>query len=189
MEDNYYTYDIYEDKEELIIKTLDKYTNNTIINPYLSKEKIIDMHTHTCYSDGELKPHELISLALEKGISTLAITDHDTIEGIKKINRNDDLIVKTGIEIINGIELSVKVPKGRMHILGYGINLEDINLNKKLLELKDNSLNSVLSIIEVLKKDYNIRFTYDEIKSLFQFEHNLGRPDIAKILINKGYVS
>ena len=76
-----------------------------------------------------------------------------------------------------------------MHILGYGINLEDINLNKKLLELKDISLNSVLSIIEVLKKDYNIRFTYDEIKSLFQFEHNLGRPDIAKILINKGYVS
>ena len=189
MEDNYYTYDIYEEKEELIIKTLDKYINDTIIDPYLSKNKIIDMHTHTCYSDGELKPHELISLALEKGISTLAITDHDTIEGIKKINRNDDLIVKTGIEIINGIELSVKVPKGRMHILGYGINLEDINLNKKLLELKDNSLNSVLSIIEVLKKDYNIRFTYDEIKSLFQFEHNLGRPDIAKILINKGYVS
>ena len=86
MENNDYTYDIYEDKEELIIKTLDKYTNDTIINPYLSKEKIIDMHTHTCYSDGELKPHELISLALEKGISTLAITDHDTIEGIKKIN-------------------------------------------------------------------------------------------------------
>ena len=141
MEDNYYTYDIYEDKEELIIKTLDKYINDTIINPYLSKDKIIDMHTHTCYSDGELKPHELISLALEKGISTLAITDHDTIEGIKKVNRNDDLIVKTGIEIINGIELSVKVPKGRMHILGYGINLEDINLEYNLDDITTQAYN------------------------------------------------
>ena len=56
-------------------------------------EKIIDMHTHSCYSDGELTPKELICLAIDKRIGTMAITDHNTINGIKSIDRNDPLIV------------------------------------------------------------------------------------------------
>ena len=148
-------------------------------------DKLIDMHIHTCFSDGDKTPQEIAKMAKENNLKAFAITDHDTVLGCRELIGYND----REVQYIPGIELSAFVPKGRMHILGYGINLEDINLNKKLLELKDISMNSVLSIIEVLKKDYNIRFTYDEIKSLFQFEHNLGRPDIAKILINKGYVS
>lgn len=75
------------------------------------KEKIIDLHTHTNYSDGELSPMELIKLAIEKNIGTIAITDHDTLEGIKQIDRSNPLIVKSGIRVINGIELSAKVNK------------------------------------------------------------------------------
>ena len=99
------------------------------------------MHTHTNYSDGDLSPQELIKLAIDKRIGTLAITDHDTIEGIKTIDRNSDPIVDSGIKIINGIELSAKTYKGRMHILGYGIDLNDKELNKKMIDLKDNSIN------------------------------------------------
>ena len=125
----------YYDSEERIIdlmcQALDNYYMEKIILPYRKSEKIIDMHTHTNYSDGDLSPQELIRLAIKKGVGTLAITDHDTIEGIKKVNRNEDIIVDSGIEIINGIELSAKTDKGRMHILGYGIDLNNKSLNKK----------------------------------------------------------
>ena len=148
-------------------------------------EKIIDMHTHTCYSDGELTPQELIEKAINKNIGILAITDHDTINGIKTVDKNK----YSEIKIINGIELSVKRNKGRMHILGYGIDLNNKDLNDKIYELRDNSLNHVLSLMEQIKRDYGIRFKYDDIKELVNANHNLGRPDLAKICIKYGYAS
>ncbi len=156
---------------------------------YIESEKLIDMHTHTNYSDGDLSPQELIKLAIDKGIGTLAITDHNTVEGIKKVNKNNDTIVASGIKIINGIELSAKTDIGRMHILGYGIDLNNEALNKKLLEIKDNSINSFLSIMEQIKRDYGIRFSYEDIKTLVNANHNLGRPDLAKLCIKYGYAS
>lgn len=149
-----------------------------------NNEKIIDLHTHTTYSDGELSPTKLINLAKQKNISTIAITDHDTLEGIKSIRKT----FNNSIQLINGIELTAKIDKGRMHILGYGINIYNEELNKKMIDLKTNSINSVLSIIEQLKKDHNIYFTYDELKELINSNHNLGRPDIARLLIKNGYV-
>ena len=164
---------------------------NSIYN-FLNKEesdneKLIDLHTHTNYSDGELSPMELIKLAIEKNIGTIAITDHDTLEGIKQIDRNNPLIVNSGIRIINGIELSAKVNKGIMHILGYGIDLDNKELNEKMSILKDNSINSVLSIMEQIKRDYGIRFRYNDIKFLVNANHNLGRPDLARLCIKYGY--
>ena len=99
-------------------------------------EKLIDMHTHTNYSDGELSPEELIQLAISKNIKALAITDHNTIAGIKSIDRNASFIINSGINIISGIELSAKTDQGTMHILGYNIDINNPNLNKKLSTLK-----------------------------------------------------
>ena len=155
----------------------------------MKNNKLIDMHTHTNYSDGQLSPQELIQLAVDKNIGVLAITDHDTLEGIKTVDRSDKVIVDSGIRIINGIELSAKVTKGRMHILGYNIDINNELLNKKMLELKDNSINSVLSIIEQIKRDYNIRFGYDDLKELVNANHNLGRPDVAKLCVKYGYAN
>ncbi len=183
----------YYDEDEILLKliadTAEKIYLNKTINPYKVSDKIIDLHTHTNYSDGELSPYELIRLAIEKRIGTLAITDHDTIEGIKEVDKNDQLIVDTGIKIINGIELSAKTDKGRMHILGYGIDLKNKALNQKMIELKDNSINSVLSIMEQIKKDYGIKFSYEDIKELVNAKHNLGRPDIAKLCVKYHYAN
>ena len=174
---------------DMMCKTLDKYIMGKIILPYKKSEKIIDMHAHTNYSDGDLSPQDLIRLAIDKRVGTLAITDHDTIEGIKKVNRNEDIIVDTEIEIINGIELSAKSDKGRMHILGYGIDLNNVALNKKMTDLRDNSINSVLSIMEQIKRDYGIRFSYEDIRELVNANHNLGRPDLAKLCVKYGYAT
>lgn len=152
-------------------------------------DKIVDLHTHTNYSDGDLSPNDLVKLAIANRVGTLAITDHNTIEGVKIIDRTDSLIANSGIRIINGIELSAKVPTGRMHILGYDIDINNANLNKKMLELKDNSINSVLSIMEQIKRDYGIIFGYNDIKELVNANHNLGRPDLAKLCIKYGHAS
>lgn len=179
-----------EEKEnEIMIQGLNKLYLDKVINPYRNSEKIIDMHTHTNYSDGDLSPQELIRLAIDKRVGTLAITDHDTIEGIKTVDRKDNLIVDSGIKIINGIELSAKANKGRMHILGYGIDLKNEELNKKMIDLKDNSINSVLSIMEQIKRDYGIRFGYNDIRELVNANHNLGRPDLAKLCVKYGYAT
>ena len=149
---------------------------------------LIDLHTHTNYSDGELSPNELIELASSKNIKILGITDHDTLEGLRNIDRTNP-IIDNEIKVINGIELTAKVSKGTMHILGYDIDINEQTLNNKMIELKDNSINFVLSLMEQLKKDYKIYFSYNDIKELINKNHKLGRPDIAKLLIKNGHAS
>lgn len=145
-------------------------------------EKLVDMHMHTNYSDGDLSPNELIEKAIKNNVGTMAITDHNTIEGL----RNFDSNFKKKIEIINGIELSAKSLKGTMHILGYDIDIENKILNDKMHELKNNSFQREISLIEQLKKDYEIEFDYQDIINLLNSNHNLGRPDLAKLLIKYG---
>ncbi len=186
---NIYKYfgELEEIENQMMLDSLNRMIDEKLIKPYHKSEKLIDLHTHTKYSDGDLSPDELVRLAIEKRVDTLAITDHDTIDGIKQIDKKDPFIKETGIKIINGIELTAKAPKGRMHILGYGIDLKNKELNKKMEELQSNSINSVLSIIEQIKRDYGIIFRYQELKDLVNAHHNIGRPDIAKLCVKNGY--
>lgn len=177
----------FEDKSAT--DTLNRLYFDNIIKPYRVSDKIIDLHTHTNYSDGDLSPYELIRLAIEKRVGILGITDHDTLDGIKQIDKTNSLIVDSGIQIIDGVELSAKVSKGRMHILGYDIDINDVNINKEMEQIKDNSINSVLSIMEQIKRDYGIVFGYSDIKELVNSNHNLGRPDLAKLCVKYGYAS
>ena len=178
-----------------VIDELNKYLNkekavryNKYINSYKNSDKSVDMHIHSMYSDGELSPDELVELAFNYNIGTMAITDHDTINGIKNLNRNSSLIFDSGINVIDGIELSAKVDKGIMHILGYGIDKDNDLLNRRLNKIRDINVNTVLSIIEILKNDYNIYFSYDDLRNLINSNHNLGRPDVARLLMKNGYV-
>ena len=177
----------FEDKSSM--DTLNRLYFDNIIKPYRASYKIIDLHTHTNYSDGDLSPYELIRLAIERRVGILGITDHDTLDGIKQIDKTNSLIVDSGIQIIDGVELSAKVSKGRMHILGYDIDINNVNINKEMEKIKDNSINSVLSIMEQIKRDYGIVFGYSDIKELVNSNHNLGRPDLAKLCVKYGYAS
>lgn len=148
-------------------------------------DKKLDMHTHTFYSDGQYSPDELIQKAKEAGITTLAITDHDTLLGVQNITINPE---ELGIEVIPGIELSVKSPSGRMHLLGHNLDIWDKKLNERMVDLHNRSLYSVSAVICQLKKDYGITFTTEEILSILNKKENIGRPDVAKLLIKYGYV-
>ena len=150
-------YEMEERENKEMLKGLNNIYFDKVINPYKNSEKIIDLHTHTSYSGGSLQPDELINLAIEKRIKTLAITDINTIEGIKNIN-SDELIKDSQLEIINGIELQTTLNNRKVNILGYGIDLDNKLLNEKMSYLKNNRLYLILATLEQMKKDYEISF-------------------------------
>lgn len=143
----------------------------------------IDLHSHSTHSDGTLTPSELLNLARKNNIDVLAITDHDDIEGSKKLIESNH----QGITVYSGIELNAKVPKGQMHILGYNFDLYDESLNKRLKELKENSKSNIMLYIKQLENDFNIFLPEDDLASLLNRDGNIGRPQLALILIKYGY--
>lgn len=146
---------------------------------------MIDLHSHSTHSDGTLTPSELLILAKEKGIEYFAITDHDDIEGSKKlIESNHD-----GIKVYSGVELNAKVDKGQMHILGYNFDLYNEELNNRLKELKENSKHNIMLYVNQLKEDFYIELPQKDINEILNREGNIGRPLLALLLIKYGYVS
>lgn len=143
----------------------------------------IDLHSHSIHSDGTLTPEELLSLAKNNKIDVLAITDHDDIEGSKKLIESNH----QGITVYSGVELNAKVDKGQMHILGYNIDLYNKSLNNRLKELKEHSKSNIMLYIKQLENDFNIILPQDDIDSLLNREGNIGRPQLALILVKYGY--
>ena len=95
---------------------------------------MIDLHVHTKASDGEKSPEELIDLAISKNIKAIAITDHDTVEGLETaVNYSKD----KDILVIPGIELEVTTQRGQMHILGLFINYNNEEFKQELLNIKN----------------------------------------------------
>ena len=153
------------------------------------KEKVIDLHCHTIHSDGELKPIEVLNLAVDKGISTFAITDHNNIAGVKDVRENyEDFLEKSGLDYINGVELSIKVNHGRMHMLGYNIDIYNKRLNDKLDEMRNNSIYSMISYFNDLRREKSISFSTEDILAVLNREGHIGRPELAKLLVKYGYV-
>ena len=144
---------------------------------------MIDLHTHSTHSDGTKTPSELLFLAKENNLTYYAITDHDDIEGSKKLVS----LPHDGITVYSGVELNAKVDKGQMHILGYNFDLSNERLNNKLKDLKKNSRHNIMLYVTQLKEDYNIDFPQEEIDKILNREGNIGRPLLALLLIQYGY--
>lgn len=145
--------------------------------------KKIDMHVHTTASDGCLTPEGVIDYAMEKGLFGLAITDHDTIDGIETAL---DYARYNKLLVIPGIELSTELNEEEIHILGYNIDYNSKILLNLLNTLKYERENRASKIINRLR-DLNIDITLEEVM-VNSKEGVIGRPHIAKVLMNKGYV-
>lgn len=141
---------------------------------------MIDLHTHSNCSDGDLSPESLIEYAASKKISVLALTDHDTISGL---DRAEKTCKEKQIEFVRGIELGIEWPSGEFHLLGYGLS----DISESLLELIDslqkNREERNLRIIEKLK-DIGINTSLEELCEIFNTK-NIGRPHIADFLVQK----
>jgi len=145
--------------------------------------KDIDMHVHTTASDGSLTPTQVVARAREKGLGGIAITDHDTVEGIQEAL---DTARDTDFLVLPGIELSTEKQGDEIHILGYGINYYDSSLLKILDFLKNQRLLRGEKMIQRLQ-GLGLNVSFQEVMALAG-EGSLGRPHIAQILVSKGYV-
>lgn len=144
----------------------------------------VDMHIHSIYSDGELTPLQILDICNTKGIKTLSITDHDNLKGTKEaISENP----YNNINVIPGIELSAHYPKGQLHILGYGVSLNNKDLNKITSDIMQDNVNRIKSLVKLLYDYYKISFNDKDLEAVFSKEGNIGRPEIAKLCVKYGY--
>jgi 3',5'-nucleoside bisphosphate phosphatase len=143
----------------------------------------IDLHAHSTASDGSLAPRELIAYACRKKAAALALTDHDTLEGLEEALQAGK---ESGLEVIPGLEISAECNRGTMHILGYYIDRTHSGLNLDLNILQEARKNRNPRIIGKLQA-LGFPVSYEELDS--QVTGQIGRPHIAKLLLQKGLVS
>lgn len=149
----------------------------------MNNKIVADLHTHTENSDGTYSVEELVKAAKEKGLKALAITDHDTINGLFNV---DVLSKKYDIEIIKGIEMSCNLNGKDVHILGYGLNIDDFNFKKELVRIKKIRNERNDKIIEKLNK-LKLNVSLDELKTIAKGDI-ISKAHFADLLIKKGYV-
>ncbi len=145
--------------------------------------KYADLHVHTLQSDGTYTPAQLIKESIKRGLSAIAITDHDTVGAIPEaLAQAQD----TDLEVITGIELTAQYEKQEIHVLGYFIDYQNQELLEKLKLLQQNRIDRVYKIIENLEKlGVNLKS-----QTVFEISGNstVGRMHIARALVKEGWV-
>lgn len=144
---------------------------------------LTDLHTHSTASDGQYAPAELVRLAKERGLDVLALTDHDTVDGLEEAVQAGE---QAGIRIIHGIELSAK-EYPTFHILGYGFAPDAPALSDLCRELKEGRDQRAPRIIAFLEEQ-GVRIPLSEVEELAGGQI-VGRPHFAQVLARHGYVS
>ena len=143
----------------------------------------VDLHLHTTASDGVKTPSEIVRYAKGKGLQAIAITDHDTIEGLEEGLSEGE---KIGFEVVPGVEISAEHSPGSMHLLGYFLDIHHAHLRDKLNYLQKARAERNPKIIENLNR-LGIRINYEEVVKA-SGGGQIGRPHFAQVLIEKGYV-
>lgn len=143
----------------------------------------VDMHIHSIESDGTYTPEEIILRAMKNNVVALAITDHDTVAGIK---RGREVAQKFQMEFIEGIEISCNEEDLEVHVLGYYLNLEDEEFLAELRELEEARDKRNRKIIEKFEK-IGIIIDIEELKS-FAPGNIISRLHFANYLLEKGVV-
>lgn len=137
-----------------------------------------DLHMHTAFSDGVLSPEELVQFAVSRGVTVMAVTDHDTFDGIDQLRGRE-----TPIPVLTGIELSMADMHG-LHLLGYGMT-EAQELRQVVRNLAQKRYSRARRMVEKLD-GLGMPLDYDALCAACGT--SVGRPHIAREMVRRGYV-
>lgn len=144
-----------------------------------------DLHIHTTFSDGKDTPEEIVEAAKAAGLRYIAITDHDTVEGVTALYESGHYASST-LRIIPGVGFSAGDEQHEIHILGYNIDLYDAGLQEKLEEISEARWVRFTEIVERLRGlGYEIGET--EVLTDERFCKAVGRSHVARVMVRKGY--
>ena len=142
---------------------------------------LADLHLHSTYSDGVYSPHELAAMAKAAGITVLALTDHDTLKGIPEMQA---AAAASSIGFIPGVEFSTRWEEHQVHVLGYGIDLNNKLLLDKLdfvRNIRRDRLRKILFRLHEMGMDVDVPVPEEGHRAV-------GRPHIARAMVSQGYV-
>lgn len=143
----------------------------------------IDLHVHSTYSDGVHTPAALVEIADDRGVVALGIADHDCVDGVQEAV---EAARGRGMEVVSGVELSSEFLGKDLHILGYGFDPLDETLRDMLQRFRDTRHKRGIKIVENLQA---MGVDLDPADMLAKSVNgSLGRPHIAELLVEKGYV-
>ena len=149
----------------------------------MNRPSTVDLHIHSTFSDGLLSPQEIVDIAVTRNIAAIALTDHDTTEGLPGILKIGQT---AGIEVVPGIEISVSFQGCEAHLLGYFIDHRSSILERYVTLLNEYRIQRAKDILHILKS-YGINIPFE----LVQGKANgspIGRPHIAEVMMEEGHV-
>lgn len=145
----------------------------------------VDLHIHSTASDGSLRPADIVRQAAERGLSAIALADHDTVGGIAPAIEAAKIFPK--LKVIPAIELSTDVPQGEVHVLGYFIDYADREFQVTLERMRHSRLHRAQGMIAKLK-NFGIHIDWERVQEIAG-TGSMGRPHIARAMLEKGYIT
>jgi predicted metal-dependent phosphoesterase TrpH len=144
-----------------------------------------DLHIHSTASDGKLTPADVVLEAARRGLSFIALTDHDNIDGIASAQAAASALPQ--LKVIPGIEISTEVAQGEVHVLGYFIDYTNPEFNAALDRFKNSRLQRGQKMVAKLEK-LGIHLDWQRVMEIAGGS-TIGRPHIAQAMMEKGYVT
>lgn len=143
-----------------------------------------DLHLHTTASDGRLTPGALVREAGALGVEVIAITDHDSVEGVPAALEAAAAFPQ--LMVIPGVEINTDVPNGEVHVLGYFVDYTSAEFNQTLLELRNSRLDRGRKMVNKLA-GMGIDVEWERVLELAG-GGSMGRPHVAMAMVERGHV-
>ena len=153
----------------------------TARNVFNDSNPLVDLHMHSTFSDGRYTPTQLVEVAAAKGLAVLALTDHDSWNGVAEAQA---AAARLGnIRVLTGVELGTQCENDSVHILGYHVNMSCEPLHAKMDEMRHGR---ELRLTRMLAKLDGLGY-HIEVEACDPKNRAVGRPHVAKALVAAGY--
>jgi hypothetical protein len=145
----------------------------------------VDLHLHSTASDGVWRPADVVQLAKDRGLATIALTDHDTTAGLREAIETGQAV---GIEVLGGLEINSETGLGHLDFLAYGCDVESTALQDQLLEIRDARVGRARGMVKKLA-ELGRPVAWERVLFFAGDAQSIARPHVARALVEAGHVA